>query len=306
MIRTQVIGIYPLGTGGASLQSLENKYNGTTLDDVTDYDLDPNLPPNARNLSLFRLTFFWFTPEYICWATDDNKLNTGARLVISPRKEPLDIRVIGRVSHNEMRSAIEFPGIGWLLITENKSGYVGIELVFIYTNFDIIPVGILNGITDNFTASVASRRACWDEQKEGFVAYSLARLLEPSIVRYTLYRNYALDLDLHYEEGGIVGVEPTSSYGYSKGTKVRVTAEPYSGYVFTGWSGDFFSPSKSLELTMDHDIHLTAHFYPEGMTPEYKVSVTTFLTLFLLSGFLLLSGVFVLGIAQRNLEAGKR
>lgn len=264
-----------------------SKDNGDEWIDVTDYDLDPSLPPEARTLSIHRLTAFWFTPEYICWATDDNVRNTGVHLVISPRTEPLDIRVVGRVSHNEVRSAIEFPERGWLLVTENKSGYVGIELIFISTNFDIIPLGILYGITDNFTASVASRRAYWDDSKECWVAYSLARLVEPPIVRYKLFRNYKVNVQVNNENGGYVNITPERIYGYRKREKVTLWAVEYPGYVFTGWSGDYVSASRCLQIKVKKDVNIMAHFYAEGTEPEYKVDAV--------SSCLLLVVVLVLG-----------
>ncbi|MCX8063973.1 MAG: hypothetical protein N3G21_02225 [Candidatus Hydrogenedentes bacterium] len=282
------------GDGWRECKVWLSKDDGDTWVDVTDYDLDPSLPPNVRTLCLHRLTAFWFTPEYICWATDDRINVTGARLVISPRSEPLDIRVVGRVSYNEVRSVIEFPGKGWLLITENKSGYVGIELVFISKDFEIIPLGILYGITDNFTASVASRRAYWDEKKECWVAYSLARLVEPPIVRYKLFRNFRVNAQVNSEHGGYVEVEPEKICGYKKGDRLTLRAVEYPGYVFTGWSGDYVSASKILKIEVDRDISVMAHFYPEGAEPEYKVNVMSPSLLLELSIIMVCVSVFYL------------
>lgn len=270
----------------------KSKDDGNTWIDVTDYDLDPSLPLKLKTQSLFRLTSFFFTPEYICWATDDKINRYGAHFVISPRTEPLDIRVIGRVSYNEVRSAIEFPDIGWLLITENMSGYIGIEFIFITKDFEIIPLGILEGVTGYFSASIASKKADWVPQEKCWVAYSLTRGLIPRIMRYKLKRNFNLEITRNDTYGGIVTVTPYKGWGYEEGDVVQIQAEENTGYVFTGWEGDCVTSKKTLAITITKDTHLKAHFYPIDTEPDYKVPAyssvalfTLFFSLFFLASF---------------------
>ncbi len=263
--------------------------DGDTWIDVTDYDLDPSQPPKLKTQSLFRLTTMWFTPEYICWATDDRINLQGAQLVISPRTEPLDIRVLGRVSYNEVRSAIEFPNIGWLLITENNHGYIGIELTFVTTDFHIIPLGVLEGITGYFTSSVASKKADWLEDENCWVAYSLARGLIPRIMRYKLERCLRLDVTSNDSAGGEIIINPNKGSMYEEGDIVHIQVRENPGYIFTGWEGDYPTAKKTLTITMTKDVQLKAHFYPIDTEPDYKVPVSSVLSCSLLIGIFMLS-----------------
>ncbi len=259
----------------------KSKDDGDTWIDVTDYNLY-DIPPQIRTQSLFRLTSFWFTPEYICWATDDKIKGHGAHLVISPRTEPLDIQVLGRVSYNEVRSATEFPDIGWLLTTENKSGYIGIEFIFITKDFGIIPLGILEGIADNFSASIASKKADWVPQEKCWVAYSLARGLIPRIMRYKLKRNFKLEITQNDTYGGEVIVTPYKGWGYEEGDIVQIQVKENAGYIFTGWEGDYVTSKKILTITITKDTQLKAHFYPIDIEPDYKIPAYSYVALFTL------------------------
>lgn len=268
-----------------------SKDDGTTWTDVTDYDFDPTTEPKVRTQALFRLTTMWFTPQYICWATDDRINGTGAKLVISPRTEPLDIHVLGTVSYNHVRSSIEFPGIGWLLITEDKTGLSYIETTFVTNDFHIIPLCKLQDITGYFSSSIASKRAYWDNQKNCYIGYSLARGLVPRIVRYELYRDYQLNIGIEEETGGRVNIEPTSNNHYRKGEKVKITAVEEPGYIFTGWSGDYVSSSRTIQLVIEKDTYLTAHFYPRDIEPEFEVSLTSRVSLVILIIFISITAI---------------
>jgi len=287
-------GHWYLSSGDRRQESkiFKSKDDGDTWLDVTDYNLDPSLPPALKTQSLFRLTTFWFTEDYICWATDDRINNLGAHLVISPRTEPLDVIVIGRTSYNEVRSAIEYPNIGWLLITENRTGYAGIELTFVTKDLYIIPLGILEGITDNFSASIASKRADWRDNEKSWVGYSLARGVIPRIMRYKLKQNLKLQVtsNIHLEDEIII--IPKKDCGYTEGDIVNIQVKEKPGYIFTGWEGDFCTSRKNLTVEITKDIRLKAHFYPIDMEPDYKVPATFSLTLFLLTG-LLASLIFI-------------
>ena len=47
---------------------------------------------------------------------------------------------------------------------------------------------------------------------------------------------------------------------YDAGTVVTLTAEPGSGYLFTGWSGDLSGHDDPATITMDDDRHVVAAF----------------------------------------------
>ncbi|HPR18426.1 MAG TPA: CotH kinase family protein, partial [Candidatus Cloacimonadota bacterium] len=51
---------------------------------------------------------------------------------------------------------------------------------------------------------------------------------------------------------------------YLAGVPLKLTAEPYDGYQFTGWSGSSGSSNTSLQITPSGDINLTANFQQIG------------------------------------------
>jgi uncharacterized repeat protein (TIGR02543 family) len=69
---------------------------------------------------------------------------------------------------------------------------------------------------------------------------------------------YSLVVNADPPEGGIV--VPTSEILLA-GSVVHVEAKPGVGYEFTGWSGSSALTSPGLDLTMDGDKALTAHFH---------------------------------------------
>jgi uncharacterized repeat protein (TIGR02543 family) len=68
---------------------------------------------------------------------------------------------------------------------------------------------------------------------------------------------YSLVVSADPPEGGIVA--PTTEKVLA-GTVVQVQAKPVPGYEFTGWSGAVSLSDPSLDITMDEDKILTAHF----------------------------------------------
>ena len=49
---------------------------------------------------------------------------------------------------------------------------------------------------------------------------------------------------------------------YGNGELVTVTATPDDGYFFVGWTGSVTSTSNPLEVTINGDTSVTAHFAP--------------------------------------------
>lgn len=47
---------------------------------------------------------------------------------------------------------------------------------------------------------------------------------------------------------------------YNKGESITLRANPTVGYRFTGWTGDINSNENPLNLTVNQDYNLTAHF----------------------------------------------
>lgn len=113
----------------------------------------------------------------------------------------------------------------------------------------------------------------------------------PRIVRYELYRDYQLNIRIEEETGGRVNIEPTSNNHYRKGEKVKITAVEEPGYIFTGWSGDYVSSSKTIQLVIEKDTNLTAHFYPRDIEPEFEVSLTSRVSLVILIIFISITAI---------------
>jgi len=71
---------------------------------------------------------------------------------------------------------------------------------------------------------------------------------------------YTLFASAFPENGGTVTYQ--NGPDYAAGTQVTVTAEPKSGYTFTGWSGASTSTSLSVPITMNSGKTLVAMFTP--------------------------------------------
>ncbi len=74
-----------------------------------------------------------------------------------------------------------------------------------------------------------------------------------------LLANYTLDASVDPAEGGTISLVPSGGT-YDEGTVVTVTANANSGYEFDHWSGDISGTSTSVDVTMNSDKSVTAHF----------------------------------------------
>lgn len=78
---------------------------------------------------------------------------------------------------------------------------------------------------------------------------------------------FSLNVLIDPANAGKVALPPvtcSTGTGYSQGSSFALNAVPAHGYHFTGWTGSYTSPSKSLPVTMSSDLTLTAGFeaYP--------------------------------------------
>jgi uncharacterized repeat protein (TIGR02543 family) len=78
-------------------------------------------------------------------------------------------------------------------------------------------------------------------------------------------------LTIHLEGSGSVLRNPSLT-SYPKGATVTLTAVPAVGWKFSAWSGDASGAVNPLNLFMDTDKVLTAHFVPK---PTFSLSVQT-------------------------------
>jgi len=83
---------------------------------------------------------------------------------------------------------------------------------------------------------------------------------------------HTLSIDIDPQAGGYVDVDPDNPT-YAGGEDVVLTAEPADGYEFSHWSGDIDSYDNPVDITMDGDICLTAHF--DAITRTLDVSSAT-------------------------------
>ena len=60
-------------------------------------------------------------------------------------------------------------------------------------------------------------------------------------------------------ENGEVIQEPFNALGYPVGTEVKLTANPFFGYEFAGWSGDASGDDLVYNITLDSDKTVTSY-----------------------------------------------
>ncbi len=75
---------------------------------------------------------------------------------------------------------------------------------------------------------------------------------------------YNLEVDVN--GSGTVSKSPNQTV-YASGTVVTLTAQPASGYEFSGWGGDLGGSSNPATITMNGNKSVTANFTQSGVTP---------------------------------------
>ena len=79
------------------------------------------------------------------------------------------------------------------------------------------------------------------------------------------FTTHSLTVNPNPAAGGTVSKSP-DKLEYATGESVLVTAAPYDGYTFTGWSGASASTNASVTITMDDSKELIANFAPQTYT----------------------------------------
>ncbi len=80
------------------------------------------------------------------------------------------------------------------------------------------------------------------------------------------------ELTVNVEGEGEVEITPDQKK-YEEGTEVTLTAVPDDGWSFVEWTGDHEDTSEEINITMDSDKTLTAHFEEEGTVVRYELTI---------------------------------
>ena len=73
---------------------------------------------------------------------------------------------------------------------------------------------------------------------------------------------YSLGTSANPSDSGWIGLDPQPNCagGYTDGTSVQLTANPYSGYAFANWSGDLSGATSPTSITINGNKSVTANF----------------------------------------------
>ena len=82
------------------------------------------------------------------------------------------------------------------------------------------------------------------------------------------------ELDLTVKGDGDVSISPDKQY-YTSGDEVKLSADPDSGCVFTGWSGDASGDDDEAKITINADAAVTAKFEEIDRNVVVYYSATT-------------------------------
>ncbi len=100
----------------------------------------------------------------------------------------------------------------------------------------------------------------WMAEEEGTYTISVASEDDEDGVTVSVLEEVVqYELTIYAEEGGTTDPEP-GTYTYEEGTEVELTASPNEGWFFVEWAGDETGTDTTIEITMDHDKEVTAHF----------------------------------------------
>jgi len=103
-----------------------------------------------------------------------------------------------------------------------------------------------------------------DGDKSIVVHFSVEPEEEPEPLRFTLTTSVKPE--------GSGSIAP-SGKSYQEGFKITLTATPAKGYTFEGWSGDVSGTTETVNITMNSDKSVIAHFLP---IPEFVLMSTAF------------------------------
>ena len=115
---------------------------------------------------------------------------------------------------------------------------------------------VFSGWSGDLSASTNPATIIMDSHKSVAANFTLLPVL------YTLSVNTA----------GNGNVTPQGG-SYSENSVVQLTADPDSGWIFSGWSGDLNAPTNPATITMDSHKSVTANF--TQIPPQYTLTVQT-------------------------------
>jgi len=268
--------------------------NGDNWTEIT----DPNpVIPDRLNAdyanSIHRYTDIWFTEDYMYWATDDRLQGLGSYLIRANKTNPINATSIGRVSYNHVRDAIDYGQLGHLLITENNSGYSGIELTVVTPQEEIIPIGIMEGTSGYFTSSYSGKFAVGDPLS-GLISFARARIPFPNeepkrkeTWEYKIQRLFCVETESLPLYGGNINVvtQPDTFCGWRFGEKIDLSIIPNIGCEISGlYTNDelIWSPSERItnefiyQITLNEDMKIKARFtlpYSADQDGNYSIEL---------------------------------
>jgi len=123
-------------------------------------------------------------------------------------------------------------------------------------------------VTLTAAASSGYRFSHWSGDISGTDSTATITMDPSRSVTANFVRVHSLNVIKKPGGAGNVSLSPTGGY-YVRGTKVTLTAAPFSGYQFSYWSGDVSGTSQTVTVTMDSDMTITANF-----VRIYTLSVT--------------------------------
>ncbi|MCR4940851.1 MAG: hypothetical protein K5930_12215, partial [Treponemataceae bacterium] len=130
-------------------------------------------------------------------------------------------------------------------------------------------------VFDSWTGDVGSfdKTICVTLDSDIFLPASFSEIIpEPELVPVK-YK-----LSVRCEDGGSVVSSAGDKTDFTAGERCMLTAVPEEGYVFDSWTGDVGSFDKTICVTLDSDIFLSASFSeiipePELVPGKYKLSI---------------------------------
>jgi uncharacterized repeat protein (TIGR02543 family) len=123
-----------------------------------------------------------------------------------------------------------------------------------------------SSVTVTATANTGYAFINWTEN--GVIASTSASYTFALNANKTLVANFAVNtvtLNVTAVNGSVLK-EPNQS-AYTKGTIVKLTATPNTGYTFTSWSGDASGAANPLTVVMDANKNITANFTLASVPP---------------------------------------
>ncbi|OYT61119.1 hypothetical protein B6U81_03780 [Thermoplasmatales archaeon ex4484_30] len=100
---------------------------------------------------------------------------------------------------------------------------------------------------------------------------------------------YTLTITIDPSNAGSITLNPSGGV-YDKGTVVTITAHANSGYEFSHWSGDSSGTNPTIQITMDSDKSVTAHFSETPQNQPPTVTITSPLNNSTVSGIVNIQG----------------